>query len=287
MIAILNYICVGLDRRSVVKCHCVTWIIVFGLIAPVIGQNPQNFIPRIDRSQFERRSGPVTSKGSTGVLGDKSGSRVAEAELLSSSFAYSKGRVSVEVVKFPKGYLYAPHDVFGLLSKGSTDTVKFRAWEYADGSRGGIVCSYSYEQEEQKQKGSVLWFHGNADEGFVTIIVGYTDLDGAPGMVIDDLLREHASDVPENPTWHHDWETKDLEKWTEVLKANKGDLQMLQAGAAYLMRYDKRSFGLLDALKKRDDAAAYSDALDAVVTRLGEVVTERKQKAKEAGQREK
>jgi len=279
MNAASNYARVGLDKESIGKCLCVPWIIVFGSVGSVIGQRPQNTAPKIDRSAFERKSGPVPSKGSTGILADKCGSRVAEAELLSSSFTYSNGRVSVEVVKFPKGYGFVPHDLFGLLSKANNESITFRAWEYADGSQGGVVCSYSYGQDGQKQKGGVLWFHGNVEEGFETVIIGYNNLDGVPGIVVDDYLRKYPSDLPPDPTWHVDWHTKDLQKWANVLLANKEDVVMLQAGAAYLMRYDKLSFGLFDALRQSDNTASGSQALDAVIERLSQEAAKRRQES--------
>lgn len=60
----------------------------------------------------------------------------------------------------------------------------------------------------------------------------------------------------------------------------KNDVPLLQAGAAYLTRYDRRSFGLLDALRNRDDAAVFSAALDGVVVRMNQAIAERKAKTK-------
>jgi hypothetical protein len=243
---------------------------------------------------FQRQAGPVASHGVTGVLESRSGSYVRDAQLVRNSFELadgSKGGVSVEIVTFPKGYRYAPHDLFGSLSRtgehdkkrAEADIVQCPEWKYADHSKGGTVC-YAQSIGNQRHDGVVAWFRGNADEGFVTLRIGYSNLDGLPGQVIDEYMREYPSTVPAQPTWHVDWETKDLEKWTEVLRANKDDLVMLQAGAAYLTRYEKRSFGLLDALKKRDDAAAFSQALGGVNDLMTRQVEERK-KAREAAQR--
>jgi hypothetical protein len=293
----------GHNFRSLLKSLYRTCIVLILSVGQAKGQNAQDTaLPlKIDRAAFQRQAGPVASEGITGVLASRSGSYVRGAQLVCNSFALSggsKGGVSVELVTFPKGYRYAPHDLFGSLSRTDvqakkrlgpsnvtpgTDSVQCVEWEYTDHTKGGTVC-YAQVAVDQKHDGVVAWFKGNADEGFVTVRIGYSNLDGLPGQVTDEYLREHPSDVPAQPTWHVDWETKDLEKWTDVLKANKDDLVMLQAGAAYLTRYEKRAFGLLDALKKRDDAAAFSQALDGVSERMSRLVDERK-KAREAAQR--
>jgi len=206
----------------------------------------------------------------------------------------------VEVVTFPKGYRQAEHDLFGsLLRTAAHDAKKSRqgelsaasndvrclTWVFEDGENGGVVCCSQFEADAIPE-GVVAWFSGSADDGVVTVRIAYKHPKAMlPGRVVDNYLGKYASAVPKNPTWHHDWETKDLEKWVELLGTHKDDLVMLQACGAYLTRYDKRSFGLLDALKKRDDPAAYSQALDGVVERLGQVAAERKATARAPGQR--
>lgn len=274
---------------------CIVVVLFIGIST---GQTAQftKALPKIDRTEFQRQGGPVTSAGVTGVMEGRSGSLVRQAQLVRNSFALadgSKGGVSVEIVTFPKGYRDAPHDLFGsLLGLGAhdrkrvdpSDNVHCVEWEYADHGQGGTVC-YTESESTQKHDGAVCWYNGNVDEGFVTVRIGYSNLDGLPGQVIEKYLREYPSDVRANPTWQLDWETKDIEKWTELLRAYKDDVPILRAGAVYLTRYEKRSFGLLDALRKRDDTVAFSQALNDVVERMSRAVAERKEKAREPGNR--
>jgi hypothetical protein len=301
------------DKRSIRVSGSSSWlqvkhvrgicIMMVASLATAKGANGDDAaLPRkIDRTEFQRQSAPNESRGGAGALESRSGSYVQDTRVVRESFALadgSKGGVSVEIIAFPKGYRFPEHDLFGSLLRtaaqddkrggsaelsAAADKVRCAEWEFADGSKGGTVCD-AWIRAEQKQNGTVGWFNRSAGEGVVTLSIGYGPFDGLPGQVIDEYLRKYPSDVPAQPTWHLDWETKDIEKWVEILRANKDDVPMLQAGAAYLTRYEKRSFGLLDALRKRDDAAAFSQALDGVNERMSRWVEERK-KASEARQK--
>jgi hypothetical protein len=293
-------------RLGLLRCKNVLTLLLCLILSPVSAfAQPSNLaVPRpslpVDRGAIERLYGP--NKNDTRGALSESGSYVRGTQLIREGFALKEvidGGAFVEVVTFPKGYRYAAHDLFGSLLRtaaydekvsglgdlsAAANKVRCSPWEYADGGNGGNIC-YVPVDGGQVQKGVVGWFREVSGDQVITVVIAYQHPRGdLPGQVIDNYLHEYPSEVPAQPTWHLDWETKDLEKWVEVLRTNKDDVQMLQAGAAYLTRYEKRAFGLLDALKKRDDAAAFSQALGGVNDFMTRQVEERK-KAREAAQR--
>jgi len=281
---------------------CVTAITsVFALQA--FGQSSEKPETRfaIIRKDFQRVYGPIKSEGVTGF--EEYGSYARAATLVREAFSMVGSEESIaeiQVATFPKGYRYAAHDAFGsLLLTAAYDEklsgpgdlslavskVRCTQWDFADGTKGGTICYVHKATSGIGPTGSVRWVGEVPEGGVVSVGIGYRNLMGLPGQLIDKYLREYPSNVPENPTWHIDWETKDLEKWAELARTYKDDVTMLQAGAAYLTRYDKRSFGLLDALRQRDDAVAFSRALGGAVEHMTRLVEERKKKAKDADQK--
>jgi hypothetical protein len=303
-IALTQFV-LGKSIRRVVTLLSVLGTIITVFQEPVVAQTSEDtqvIAPEIIRNGVRRVSGPITKEGVTGA--EECGSYVADATLLRETYGFdsiNEGVAVVQVVTFPKRYRYAPHDAFcSLLRTAAYDEklsgpgdlsvaalkVRCTQWEFADGTKGGTICYVHKAASGIGPTGSVRWIAGTPERGLVSVGIGYRNLTGLPGQVIDKYLREYPSSVPENPTWHIDWETKDLEKWAEMLRASKDELRMLQVGAAYLTRYNSRSFGLLDALRKRDDAVAFSESLDEVVERISRVVAERKAESRESGQRD-
>lgn len=246
------------------------------------------------RNGIHRVSGPDMSEGVTGA--EACGSYVRAAKQVSEEYGFdglSESVAYVQVVNYPVGYRYAAHDTFGVLLVSAAHDEKVRGtgdmsaaskklncieWEFADKTKGGVVCHVETPVNGTKG-GLIRWVSGKTDACTTSVSIAYLGLDGLPGQLVDKYLHDYPSSVPKDPSWHLDWETKDLEKWADVLNSNKDDRLMLQVGAAYLVRYDKQSYGLLDALRKGDDATGFPKALDDVVGRIGQVVTERKAKA--------
>lgn len=300
-----NRLMVNRTTRLLVEYLCGTCTMIGLCAQPAMGQNAEASqtlsSPQIGRSEFQRVSGPIRKEGISGAL-DKCGSYARGGVMARETYALGDGTItsaSVEVVTHAKGYRYAAHDLFGSLLRvaaydakesrrgefaAAAHKVRCMEWEYADETKGGIVCCAEVKGDRGPE-GVIAWLKGNPADGVVTVRIAYRHPKALlPGQVIDKYLREYPSDVPDSPTWHHDWETKDIEKWRDVLQTHKGDTLMLQAGAMYLMNYDRRAFGLLDALKKRDNPTAFTKALKGVDEKIGRWVEERK-KTKEPGQR--
>jgi hypothetical protein len=122
----------------------------------------------------------------------------------------------------------------------------------------------------------LIGWYNLTDDGRRTVLVSFEHLREVPWQLVDHLLMQFPSTIALSDDGTRDWETRDLEKWSDVLKAHRGDVSILRAGATYLTRYDKRSFGLFDALRDREDAIAFSQALADVHERISQAMAQRK-----------
>lgn len=290
-----------MKNNATIKNICLLCATMLMCTSVTYGQNAINALgtssPQIGRSEYQRTAGPLKTEGISGVL-EVCGSFTRGTVLVLESYEPNDGSATtstIEVVTHPKGYRFAPHDLFGSLLRTAAYAVKTTRqldlsagvagvqcmeWEFLDKTQGGIVC-HSQVTTGRFPEGVVGWFTGNPDDGYVTVRIAYRHPKGLlPGQVIDKFLREHPSEVPKNPMWHHDWETKDIEKWMAHLDENKDDLLILQAGAAYLTRYDRLSFGLLESLQQRDNPDNFSKSRKGVNERMNAWVETRKKAIK-------
>lgn len=251
--------------------------------------------PRLlDSGRFRRTTGPLEREG-TGPL-EKAGSYVRGVSRMVESYSpdvNADGTAYVEVIIYPIGYKYAMHDLLGyLLSKvaapqgkkaerqqrrfnAGEETLRCQAWGQRTGADAQIVCDVLVEETE-REDGVVGWLSAHANGQPIAIRIGYRGLGGLPSEVIEELLAEYASVSPDAIPSSDAWETRDIEKWADLLQANKDDLRMLQAGAVYLTRYHSRSFGLLDALNERGDPAAFAQTWDDMQERMRRAIAERR-----------
>ncbi len=196
----------------------------------------------------------------------------------------ASGEATVEVVRHDLAYSYVVHDLYGFLqaasahpsrmppqprqSEGSSKDVEGRIklidWPIKGGREGQQVWCVR-NQDEQTGQGVVAWYSERAEQ-HTTVVIRYEDLPGIPVNVVNDYLAEYPSALATVQTQVQNWEANDLQKWMHVLRAD--DKSAHQLAWLHLQRYDRASFGLLEASSKRNEPEAYAEAVEQVIANI-------------------
>ncbi|RMD60140.1 hypothetical protein D6833_10315, partial [Candidatus Parcubacteria bacterium] len=180
----------------------------------------------------------------------------------------TSGDVTVEIVDHPPKYSYAKHDFFGAFfaayreekNKGDpgsakdVNPVQYVEWQRADSSRPEIICVLMNRSDEGYY-GLVGWYT-EIGSNLTTVMMRFGTRGGLPRSVIDEFLDKYPSSIAGTLPSLASWEEDDIEKWRDILATKSDDVRILPTAVAYLRRYDRRAFGLLNAMQKGDDPAA-------------------------------
>jgi hypothetical protein len=131
-----------------------------------------------------------------------------------------------------------------------------------------IICGAAPEVFEATNGTGVIGWYCEAGQEVTTVLIRYGGLNGLPYQVIEATLAELPSTVERNDLRATNWVTDDLAKWADILATRRDDRIAIESAGARLMQHDRASFGVLEALRHRNDPTAFNAALDEAIRKI-------------------
>lgn len=189
------------------------------------------------------------------------------------------GIASVEVMVHPTEYQYVSHDFFGTFRAVCDENGELREqptrrseaslpsqWNVLDwpieGQQGpATVCACA---DRETTKGVVGWYSVNGEKT-TTVMIKFSHLNGMPKKLIDTFGEKYQSALSREHYESQEWPAKDIQKWIDVIRTQRANVNALFMAALQLGAYDAEAFGLRRALTKRDDSSTFNQLLDEVL----------------------
>lgn len=237
----------------------------------------------IEHSLFELTFEPVTDDTPGGL---KYGGYSWRDVLVTKRYYGARGReiggAQVEIVHHPDQYPYVLHDFFATFRtiasggkrppRSNVVTIdgrvdegqghwQFTAWTLNGSETQHTICTCIRPRKDRTaNEGLVGWYARHKDR-LTTVLIRFSNLDGAPEMLINEFLEKYASSVAESDFHGETWVSDDVQKWVELAKLQKSDRTMFTHALLRLRAYDDNFFGVDPTRFDPDDPAQLDAAL--------------------------